>query len=105
MNEREIKFRAWGLGKMRPVTSVSESTVICGITPFHREAVRLMQFTGLKDSKGVEIYEGDVVYIAGYGLYVVEFPFIELYQAGLEGDIGEIKGNIWENPEIGVVFR
>jgi len=52
-------------------------------------------FSGLSDSKGVEIYEGDIVYLAGYGDYEAEFPFIELYEAGAENDIGEIKGNIY----------
>jgi hypothetical protein len=40
----------------------------------------------------------DVVYIAGYGDYTAEFPFIELYEAYPENDIGEVIGNIYENP-------
>jgi len=50
------------------------------------------QFSGLKDSAGVDIYENDIVYIAGFGDYVVEFPFIELYEALQENDIVKIKG-------------
>jgi len=50
------------------------------------------QFSGLQDSKGVDIYENDIVYIAGFGDYIAEFPFTDLYEAISEGDIGEIKG-------------
>lgn len=49
------------------------------------------QFTGLVDQNLVPIYEGDVVYLAGYGDYGVVFPFLELYEAAMEHDIGEIR--------------
>lgn len=51
-------------------------------------------YSGLHDSEGVEIYAGDIVYLAGYGDYEAEFPFTALYDAMDENDIGAIKGNI-----------
>ena len=50
----------------------------------------LEQWTGLTDRNGVKIFEGDMVYLAGYGEYHVTFPFIELYEAQFEGNIGSI---------------
>lgn len=50
-------------------------------------------FSGLQDSRGEDIYENDIVMLSGYGEYTAEFPFIELYEAAAENDIGEIIGN------------
>jgi len=58
------------------------------------------QFTGLKDNQGTDIYADDVVFLAGYGNYTCEFPFMELYDAYPEGDIGAIRGNIHQHPEL-----
>jgi uncharacterized phage protein (TIGR01671 family) len=99
---REIKFRLWSKHYNRMITDEvdchagfrSDGLVICSIDDV------LMQDTRLKDKNGKEIYEGDVVYLAGYGDYVCEFPFLELYHAQWENDIGEIKGNIYQNPEL-----
>lgn len=72
---REIKFRAWGIdrGKMHDVYNIafhesygykaitSEQPLNVNTTFINKEEFILMQYTGLKDKNGVEIYEGDIL--------------------------------------------
>ena len=60
--------------------------------------VELVRCTGLKDDndRGNLIYDGDIVYLAGYGDYEVEWPYLELFEALNEKDVGKIKGNKYE---------
>jgi len=57
---REIKFRAWQDGQMltQPLAGVYGAKRLFGLL---YEDTELMQYTGLKDKKGKEIYEGDIV--------------------------------------------
>lgn len=119
-NRREIKLRAWyepdfntpdgplmfvmGLGPDSDIGFVhgegKDRFFYPLFVPFEDPEWIVEEFTGLSDRKGKEIYEGDIVRLAGYGNYTCVFPFLSLYDAAFERDIGDILGNIHQNPEL-----
>ena len=98
---REIKFKVWNTIDKCFVTQKTSCFFTCLQAAMKgSKYYEAIEYTGLKDSKGVEIYEGFIVYIAGYGNYKVEFPFMFLYESLTWNDIGAILGNVYENPEL-----
>lgn len=55
---REIKFRAWDKNKMYFLELVGNNFMWINEQP---EQGKLMQYTGLKDKNGKEIYFGDIL--------------------------------------------
>lgn len=115
---REIKFRAWLTLEKEMLYDFTTFTDhytddFNNTIKYHQENdLVLMQYTGLKDKNGVEIFEGDIVkeVIGGEIAYVVykkgSCSFTLEYKANVIGD-GlhydshiEIIGNIYENKEL-----
>jgi uncharacterized phage protein (TIGR01671 family) len=113
---REIKFRAWNDGTMStmPIETNYGISRFFGYIQDDPDAI-VMQYTGLKDKNGVEIYEGDFDvgrWFDGVDWHSTKGPVVfensmfivddksrtnKMPIAHLEN---EIIGNILENPEL-----
>lgn len=98
---REIKFRAWDGDKM--IYDIPLYGSHLGINDFiFGSALTIMQFTGLKDKNGKEIFEGDILESPMSDLVAENEKFIVEYVNGFysrfrQYDESIIIGNIYEN--------
>ena len=119
---REIKFRAWQDNHM----IYQNKPGVYGTKDFLNkcyEDCELMQYTGLKDKNGKEIYDGDIIsgfYQEGSGPELVRFKSVvyiswdnkngkwivteiisgEQFDLYDYGPLDEIIGNIYDNPKL-----
>jgi len=107
---KEIRFRAWFNSMEKMIYKDDNVHISTFLGKYVTTNSKLMQFTGLKDSKGIDIYENDIVrwkqgdivvqamvswYLFGWspftGLSVIPIPYYKEC---------EVIGNIYENKEL-----
>lgn len=105
---REIKFRAWDGKKMDRVHTLWLQYVEKDwYIPGDKKYEAIMQYTGLKDKNGKEIYEGDILKFNTKGgnemVYEVKWKGKGFKPTRMSEDNQEeieIIGNIYENKEL-----
>lgn len=114
---RTLKFRAWDGIRIIPYAAQDHMGRLKTSWEGHDTELVLMQYTGLKDSQGVEVYEGDILlsntkvtthlevrWKNKWGRFVM-VGFNKARRKEFElgigtADLRTVIGNIYENPEL-----
>lgn len=107
---RDIKFRVWstisagGVGKMIDWDKLKTGS-LSDLETIQNQWI-VMQFTGLLDKQGKEIYEGDIVDDEKGNMFAIEWDDDWGWNSNISLSNGQslrtfkIKGNIYENKEL-----
>jgi uncharacterized phage protein (TIGR01671 family) len=112
---RELKFRAWNGVNLIDRSLFDRNwyykdKLVSVAHPNDIRNLKVMQYTGLKDKNGTEIYEGDILSVPSHYEGDIEYSAscerVRFIEGGFEIDCSinfsdcEVIGNIHENPEL-----